>query len=65
MAQWIGQRGSEAVRLGSNLSLYLHFLTVLIRRKIVIPSPLLCMKKFDTGFFLKSRRVPLRKFSVL
>ena len=38
MAQWVGQQGSEAVEAGSIPSLYLHFLTLLIRPKIVIPT---------------------------
>ena len=33
----LGQQRSEAVGPGSNPSLYLHFLTLLKRQKIVIP----------------------------
>ena len=33
MAQWVGQQGFEAVGTSSNPSLYLHFLTRLLRRK--------------------------------
>ena len=57
MAKLIGQQGSEAVCIGSNPSLYLQFLTLLIRRKNVIP--LLCLKIFTTRIFLKPEKVPL------
>ena len=45
LAQWVGQQGFEAVDTGLNPSLYRHFLTQILRRKIVI-SPLLCIKIF-------------------
>ena len=38
MAQWVGQQGSEAVGMGLNPSFDLQLLTLLIGRKIVIPS---------------------------
>ena len=60
-AQCVGQQGSEAVGTGSNPNLYLHFLTQLLWRKIVIPPPL-CMKSFVTRIFLKPGRVLLRNF---
>ena len=64
MAQWVGQQGSEAVVPGSNTSLYLHYLTLIMRQKMVIP-PFFCLKIFDALIFLKRRRVPLRNFLVL
>ena len=42
IAQWVGQRGSEAVGTGTNPSFYLHFSTLLLQQKIVIsPSPIM------------------------
>ena len=56
MAQWVGQQGSEALSTGSNLSLYLHFSALLIRREIVTPPSPSCIKIFGTvrqKFFLQ------------
>ena len=63
MAEWVGQLGSEAIGASSNPSLYLHFLPLLIRRKIIVPP--LCMRSFETRCSLKPGRDPLRSFLVL
>ena len=60
-----GQEGSEAIGTGSNPSLCLEFLTLMIRRKVVIPLLSLMNENFRTRIFLKPERVPLRNFSVL
>ena len=58
MAQWVGQQGSEKLGMSSNPSVQLHFLSLLIRWKIVTNPQFLCKKIFDTRIFLKPRSVP-------
>ena len=61
MAQWVGQQGFEALGKGSNPSLYLHFLIYVLRRKIVIPPPLL-HEKFRYQNFSETRKGSCTKF---
>ena len=66
MAQRAGQQGSEAVGTGSYHNRYLIFtLIITTENRNTALSPLLCMKIFDTGFYLKPVKIPLRRFSVL
>ena len=59
MAQSVGQQGLEGVGRGSNPSLYLHFLTLLKRRKIVIPP--FMHQKFRDQNFSQTRKGSLTK----
>ena len=61
MAQWVGQQGSEAAGTGSNPSIYLHSLPLLIRRKIVIP-PFYAWELSRPKFFWKPGTVPNQFF---
>ena len=60
---WVGQQSSGPLITGLNSSLYLHFLTLLIRWKILIPP--LCKKIFITKNFLKQKGSSTKYFGTV
>ena len=62
MTQWVRQQGFESVNPSSNPSFYLYFLTLIMRRKIVITHSPFMQENFRYQNLSETERLPYEVF---